>query len=201
MGVNLGGQFAPRADRPRELAVPQCPHCPMPSLGWEGQSSGLAGELPSLVTSTGPTLSPGRPLLRAGQPPRRISGHTDGQGVGMKGRPDGWYGSPTPTRPGSCQSAFGGGRLSGGTPCSPALPSRGQLRPGLRGQGCRGGWRALRQWDHFYKTEHMCLPPGWVRGEHALLHACSLVGSPQSPTLLPAAPPYLYIRTHLSYVS
>lgn len=144
---------------------------------------------------------PWPPPPQSGAAPRRISGHTDGQGVGMKGHPDGWYGSPTPTRPGSCQSAFGGGRLSGGTPCSPALPSRGQLRPGLWGQGCRGGRRALRQWDHFYKTEHTCLPPGWGRGEHTLLHACSLVGSPQSPTLLPAAPPYLYIRTHLSYVS
>lgn len=88
-----------------------------------------------------------------------------------------------------------------GSSCSPALPSRGQLRPRLWGQGCRGGRRTLRQWDHFYETEHTCLPRGWGRGEHAVLHACSLVGSPQSPTLLPAAPPYLYIRTHFSYVS
>lgn len=167
----------------------------MSSLGWESQSRGLAGggtnvgallgELPCPVTGTGPTLSPGHPLLRAGQPPGGISGHTDGQGVGMKGRPHGWCGAPTPARPGSSESALGGGRLSGGLPAAQPCPAEGSWGLGSGGRDCRGGRRALRQWDHFYKTEHTCPPPqGWARGEDALLH------TPSFPGRKPTEPPH-----------
>lgn len=157
LGDDLGDSLPPGLTAPESWPCSQCPHCPVPSLGWEGQSRGLAGDgtnvrallgkLPSPVTSAGPTLSPGHPPPQSRAAPRQISGHMDGQGVGMKGRPEGWYGSPTPARPGSCESAFGAGRLSGGTPCSPGLPSRGQLGPRLWGQGLQGwpeGAQALR---------------------------------------------------------
>ena len=194
LGVNMGDSLPPvLTDHPRELAVLPHPRCPVSSLGWESQSRGLAGnganvgallgELPGPVTSTGPTLSPGRPLLRVGQPPGGISGHTDGQGMGMKGRPHGWCGVPTPARPGSCESALGVGKLWGGLPAAQPCPAEGSWGLGSGGRDCRGGQRALRQWDHFYKMEHTCLPPhpglGERRGRPP--HNCCLVGNPQSP--------------------
>ena len=209
-GVNMGDSLPPvLTDHPRELAVLPHPRCPVSSLGWESQSRGLAGdganvgallgELPGRVTSTGPTLSPGRPLLRAGQPPGGISGHTDGQGMGMKGRPHGWCGVPIPARPGSCESVLGVGRLWGGAPCSPALPSRGQLGPGLWGQGLQGWTEGTQAVGPLLQNgAHVpAHPPGLGEGRRRPPHNCFLVGNPQSPHIpCPQPSPSLYIKTN-----